>query len=545
MSTILPPPPTPLPIPTAPPAPVVTVPSPPLALVELAAGTNVKAEVIALLTRGLAEVETDLGNFEIRSNVALRVGAELDLQLLKSGAQVQLAIRGVDGHALPGQTGSGTGGAGSGLSGGTAGGAAQANAAQSSQAASQSEHSGATSAQNANAQAALAARPAGPLVVGATVSATLLPRPPGTDSLNPHTGVPTAAHTAAGTSAAPVTAPTTAIVQNALRQDAIGTRVELRLLSIASGSGAQATPGAPTAATGGAQANTLSGTVTAFTPTGKPIVETPAGLLALETNADVRIGHKLTFAVVPPTPRPDGGATATNFLEFFVQRKSWPSLEQAATFLAQRAHETASASGLAPSTAPILPIPQANSHLAQNLLSATAALADGDIRTWLGDLATTLEQDQPNLFQRLSDEFAQLARIAAEPRTDDWRTALLPFFTGANMEPVQMHLRGEKQPKGEKKKDGGSRFVIDLNLSNLGRFQLDGFMKDRGETKNFDLIIRTETPLPQRMRYDINQIFNDFAEVAGLRGDISFQARGQFVEVPLPSLHHRDGGFVV
>ena len=542
MSTILPPPPTPLPIPTAPPVPVVTVPSPPVALAELAAGTNVRAEVIALLTRGMAEVETDLGNFQIRSNVALRVGAELDLQLLKSGAQVQLAIRAVDGHTLPGQAG--MGGTGAGSSSGTTGGAAQANAAQLSQTAAQGEHL-TTTLQGAGAQAALAARPAGPLVIGATLSATLLPRPPGTDSLNPNATVPTAAQTAAGTSAAPAHAPTTAIVQNALRQDAIGTRVELRLLSIVSGSGTQIPSGAPTASAVGSQPNTLSGAVTAFTPTGKPIVETPAGLLALDTDADVRIGHKLTFAIVPPAPRPDSNAMGANFLESFVQRKSWPTLEQAATFLAQRAHDTAMASGTAPSTLPNLPIPQANSHLAQNLISATAALADGDIRTWLGDLANTLEQDQPNLFQRLSDEFAQLARIAAEPRTDDWRTALLPFFTGANMEPVQMHLRGEKQPKGEKKKDGGSRFVIDLNLSKLGRFQLDGFMKDRGETKNFDLIIRTEAPLPQRMRYDINQIFNDFAEVAGLRGGISFQARGQFVEVPLPSLHHRDGGVVV
>jgi hypothetical protein len=521
---------------------VVTVPNPPVALAELAAGTAVRAEIVALLSRGLVEVETDLGNFQIRSNIALRVGAELDLQLLKSGTQVQLAIRAVDGHALPGQPGAGMGGTGTGSPGGIAAGSAQAHAAQLSQTATQNEHLGMTSPQTAGGQTAIAARPTGPLVVGAAMSATLLPRPPGADTSNPLTTVPTAAQTSAGTSAAPANALTTAIVQNALRQDAIGMRVELRLLAIATGSSSQTLPGASTTAP---QPNTLSGTVTAFTPSGKPIVETPAGLLSLDTDADVRIGHKLTFVVVPPAPRSDGSATPVSFLDSFIQKKSWPTLEQAATFLAQRAHETAAGSSTSPGATPNLPIPQANSHLAQNLMSATAALANGDIRTWLGDLANTLEQDQPNLFQRLSDEFAQLARLAAEPRTDDWRTALLPFFTGASMEPVQMHLRGEKQPKGEKKKDDGARFVIDLNLSNLGRFQLDGFMKDRGETKNFDLIVRTEAPLPQRMRYDINRIFTDFAEVAGLRGGITFQARGQFVEVPLPSSLHRDGGVVV
>jgi hypothetical protein len=545
MSTILPPPPTPVPLPTAPPAPVVIVTSPPVALAELAVGTTVRADVVALLTRGLAEVETDLGTFQIRSNIALRVGAELDLQLLKSGAQVQLAIRTLDGHTVPGQPGAATGGIGLGSSGGGAVGSAQANAAHQSQTAAQSEALGSTSLHGAVTQAAPTARPAATLVIGATVNATLLPHPAATDTAQPRTTVSLAAQTAAGTSSAATGAPTTAIGQSPLRPDATGTRLELRLLSIVSGGGAQIPVSHAPTATAGSIPNTISGTVTTFTPSGKPIVETPTGLLSLDTDADVRIGQKLTFTVVPPAQRADGGSGSANFLESFVHRKSWPTLEQAATFLAQRAHEAASGSTASPGGPPALPILQANSQLAQNLLSATAALGDGNIRTWLGDLANTLEQDQPNLFQRLSDEFAQLARMAAEPKADDWRTALLPFFTGAAMEPVQMHLRGEKQPKGEKKKDGGSRFVIDLNLSNLGRFQLDGFMKDRGETKNFDLIVRTETPLPQRMRFDINQIFTDFAEVAGLRGGISFQARGQFVDVPLSSLQHRDGGVVV
>lgn len=540
MSTILPPPPTPLPLPPAPSPPAVTVPSPPVALAELAVGTAVKAEVVALLTRGLAEVETDLGNFQIRSNIALRIGAELDLQLLKSGAQVQLAIRAIDGHAMPGQTGIGTGGSGS--PGGIAPGSAQANATQLSQLAGQGDHPATLPPYTAGN--ALATPPSGPLVVGRAVSATLLPRPPGTDTPHAPSPLSPAAQSAAGSSAAAADAPNTAIVQNLHRQDTIGTRLELRLLSIATGGGTQTLSGA-LAPTGG-QPNTLSGAVTAFTPSGKPIVETPAGLLSLDTDADVRIGHKLTFAVIPPAPRPDPRAAAAGFLDSFIQKKSWPTLEQAATFLAQRAHEAAGGTSTTPgATSMPLPIPQANSHLAQNLMSVTSALGDGNIRSWLGELANTLEQDQPNLFQRLNDEFAQLARLAAEPRTDDWRTTLLPFFAGASMEPVQMHLRGEKQPKGEKKKEGGSRFIIDLQLSNLGRFQLDGFMKDRGETKNFDLIVRTDAPLPQRMRADINRIFTDFAEVAGLRGGISFQAHAQFVEVPLPSTLHRDGGVMV
>ena len=539
MSTILPPPPTPLPLPTVTPAPVVTVPSPPVALAELAAGTNVRAEIVALLQRGLAEVETDFGNFQIRSNIALRVGAELDLQLIKSGAQVQLAIRGVDGHAPPGQ-----GAAGNVLSQSGHTGAAGQVAGALGQAVAQDGSSGATSALASQTQAALSVRP-GPLVIGAALSATLLPRPPGAEQPIAPTTLQTTLETASGSSAAPAHAPTTAIVQTAQRLDANGIRLELRLLSATTGSGTQTLAGAVMDSE--TKPTTLSGTVTAFTPSGKPIVETPAGLLTLDTNTDVRIGHKLTFAVLPPNPRLDTTGTLPSFLETFIQKKSWPTLEQAIAHLGQRAGDAvaSAASSTSAGGTLTLPIPQAKSHLAQNLIAATSALADGDVRAWLGDLASALEQDQPNLFHRLSDEFAQIARLASEPRADDWRTALIPFFTGANMEPVQMHLRGERQPKDEKKIDNeGSRFIIDLQLSNLGRFQMDGFMKERGENKSFDLIVRTDNPLPQRMRYDINRIFSDFAEVAGLRGAITFQAHAQFVEVPLPSLH-RDGGVMV
>lgn len=539
MSTILPPPPTPLPLPTAAPAPVVTVPSPPAALAELAAGTNVKAEVVTLLARNLAEVETDIGNFQIRTQIALRVGAELDLQLLKAGQQVQLALRGIDGHALPGQaaSGAGSGAAQASLTPGTASATTQSAQTSSSEFANALQR-------NTAAQATLAAKP-GPLAVGTTLNATLISRPPGADQPANSPAASTAQHPTATSPSAPAYAPSTTVVQNLQRQDAAGTRVELRVLSIVTPTSTSGERGATAVGAPASMPPLLSGTVTAFTPTGKPVVDTPTGLLALETDADVRIGHKLTFAIVPPAPRTD--QSAAGFLDTFVQKKSWPSLEQAITFLAQRAHETGAPGGGSPSSAAQnLPIPQPNSQLAHALIAATNALADGDIRAWLGDVAAALEQDQPALFQRLSDEFAQLARLASEPRTDDWRTALLPFFAGANMEPVQMHLRGEKQPKGEKKKDdGGSRFIIDLTLSNLGRFQMDGFLKERGEAKSFDLIVRTDAALPQRMRYDINRIFTDFTEVAGLKGGIAFQAHGQFVEVPLPSSLNRDGGVVV
>jgi hypothetical protein len=167
-----------------------------------------------------------------------------------------------------------------------------------------------------------------------------------------------------------------------------------------------------------------------------------------------------------------------------------------------------------------------------------AALEGGDVHTWLGrDAASILEQERPELARRVGDEFAQLARAFNEASATDWRTAIVPFYNGAHLEPVQMHLRDRNANSEDSEDNEGSRFIIDVELSRLGRIQLDGFIKKRGsDHKTFDLIVRTAQPLPQPMRFDINRIFADFGEAAGLSGTITFQARARFVEVALTHL---------
>ena len=530
MPTILPPPPLPSPQPTASPVPVVIVANPPVAITVLSNGTIVRAEIVAILARGIAEIKTELGNFQIRANFALRRGAELELQLLKSVPQVQFAIRSLDGHAPPGAL----------LERGQTGAASQptgtlTNTATPNQAGQLGERIGAAASLSPTQQGASIASPAGPPTVGSLIVATLLPRPPGIDLTG--TGTPTAAPQTSNpaTPTSPPSATLPIVEFGSARRDAAGSRIELRLISINASTQPPSTPIAGTLQ----PSPTVSGTVTAFTPNGRPIVDTPIGLLSLDTNADLRIGDRLAFSILPPTPRGEATLGHTGFAESFIQRRIWPTLEQALAHLTQRQHDAA-----APATSPA--IPQANNHLGANLISVMAALQDGDIRSWLGDAVALLQQERPDVSQRLSDEFAQLARLATEASKDDWRTAVVPFFNGANLEPVQMHLRGGKSQKGDKGGDGGSRFIIDLQLSNLGRFQLDGFIKERGDSKNLDLIVRTDDPLPRRMRHDINRIFTDFTDATGLHGGISFQAHAQFVDVPLTFISERgDNGLVV
>ncbi len=530
MSTVQPPPPTPSPQPTASPVPVVVVTNPSVAIAALSNGAIVRAEIVAILARGIADIKTELGNFQIRANFTLRQGAELELQLLKSVPQIQFAIRSLDGHVLTGPLFErGKTGATPPPTGPTA------NLATPNLVGQTGEKVGATALVLSAQSNTPGSFPAAPPTVGSLINATLLPRPPGAELPGPvtATGAPPAGNpmTPASTSAA-----ASPIVEFGIaRPDAAGTKIELRLISI----NASTQPPSSPIAGSSQQPPSVSGTVTAFTPSGRPILETPLGLLSLDTSADVRIGDRLAFSVVPQAPRGEAMLGHTSFAESFIQRRIWPTLEQALAHLAQRPHDAA-----APATNPT--IPQANNHLGANLISVMTALQDGDIRSWLGDALALLQQERPDLSQRLSDEFAQLARLAVEASKDDWRTAVVPFVTGTNLEPVQMHLRGGKSQKGDKGKDEGSRFIIDLQLSNLGRFQLDGFIKHRGDSKNLDLIVRTDDPLPKRMRRDINRIFTDFTDAAGLHGGISFQAHAQFVDVPLTFISERgDNGLVV
>jgi len=182
-------------------------------------------------------------------------------------------------------------------------------------------------------------------------------------------------------------------------------------------------------------------------------------------------------------------------------------------------------------------VPQANGALTANLLFFLSALRGGDVTQWLGGQNNTLlQQDQPDTANRLSEEFAQISRAFNDQPTNDWRTALIPFFNGALLEQLHMHLRGRSVTSDE---EGGSdetaRFLIDVELSRLGRVQLDGLVKAEG--KKFDLIIRTERPFPRLMRRDINRIFVDFTEATGVTGGVVFQADNKFTEVPMPSFN--------
>lgn len=259
------------------------------------------------------------------------------------------------------------------------------------------------------------------------------------------------------------------------------------------------------------------------------MVDTPIGQLILDTKSPIPLGSRLSLEVVSTPGQTGLSLSISTSAETIYATRDWPALADALAHI-----QTAAAGGQSPAAPPV---PQANGALTANLLFFLSALRGGDVTQWLGGQNNTLlQQDQPDTANRLSEEFAQISRAFNDQPTNDWRTALIPFFNGALLEQLHMHLRGRS---GTSDEEGGSdetaRFLIDVELSRLGRVQLDGLVKAEG--KKFDLIIRTERPFPRLMRRDINQIFVDFTEATGVTGGVVFQADNKFTEVPMPSFN--------
>ena len=102
--------------------------------------------------------------------------------------------------------------------------------------------------------------------------------------------------------------------------------------------------------------------------------------------------------------------------------------------------------------------------------------------------------------------------------------APIPLATNTAIEQIQLLMRrlSANETDEELREGPGTRFIIDVNLSRLGRIQLDGFITET--SKNFDLMIRSNQKLIPEMQADIISIFEAAQGFTGLSGWLRFQA---------------------
>lgn len=262
--------------------------------------------------------------------------------------------------------------------------------------------------------------------------------------------------------------------------------------------------------------NSIPATLVGTTSQGQPVLSTPQGMLVLKGKTDLPPGTALSVILDQPPVE-----SSLSMLPPLDPRQGydWPAMKEVMSILAGA--DPALAHHVAQTV-----LPQPNKRLTTNLTFFLAALRGGDAAGWLGgDAVDSLERrGSSRLLAQLREEFQAVARQAAEPTSDGWRSMAIPFGPPDQVARMQLAVRnatdGEsREEEGQGEKGKTQRFLLDLNFSRLGPMQLDGLV----QPGRFDLMIRTLDLLPADLRQGIGDLFRDSLETVGFGGTISFQ----------------------
>ena len=532
----------------APAPPALTVANPPPGLSQVAPGTAIQGTVISAEASGVFGIQTPVGTLSALSNLALPNNAILSLLLQSLGPQARLLITAINGQPprplVPTQSSATP----SALTPGTAvptptvsvGTAPVITAIVLPNAASRIQSGGpqltpTTGPQGNTTPTIPGAAPGSSLAQLAKTAATKIGistasrASVGGNTPAASTGVPS------GTAPGTTHGTTHGTAQNT---HSAGTQIPVRITTIQPSVPGTTTTLLPSLSpTPLSEGQTLTGIVTGTTLAGQATIQTLAGQLSIPMANVPPVGSSITFEITgQPVPPSVLNTTPTTALDIYALSREWPALKEALQVLQE------SQPGIAQQLINMV-IPRLDIQLAANILFFLAGLRGGDIRSWLGeDAMRALEDSRPNVARQLRTEFGQLARVAEDSSSNDWRHMLIPLNTGDAIEPIHMFMRQRKKEDGDDG-DTETRFVIDVGLSQLGRIQLDGLIGERN--KRLDLIVRSHNPLPGSMQNDIRTIYISAGEITGMTGGLSFQAAPpNFLEPQTPEAPDSGAGII-
>ena len=277
----------------------------------------------------------------------------------------------------------------------------------------------------------------------------------------------------------------------------------------------------------------ISAQVAATTPSGQPILYTPLGVMITDEKLSLLAGQKIKLQIIPNKIRIPTDITPELRVSDYFNLREWTNLEKMIEEIRTTQHSINMESIISK-------IPKPDNKMTAKMLFFLQALKGASIKNWLGiDNSIFLEKTNPDLFKQLDEDFLILSRNLIEPGTNDWRTTIIPIMNGLGLDHFQFHTQDQSFHKENHSDKKGARFIIDLELSHLGRIQIDGLT--RKKNKNFDLIIRSERDLGNQIKKKINTIYLNFTKIMTFSGQISFQVSKKFAEINLP--HLRDNNF--
>ncbi|WP_374377237.1 hypothetical protein [Dongia sp.] len=321
----------------------------------------------------------------------------------------------------------------------------------------------------------------------------------------------------------------------------VGAEIKLRVLAVQMQAGQQVAIDPIALDPHDAQGQIIFGRVVSITPAGHAVIHTPVGDIMLQNRSSLTVGAQLALAIdvletaAPPLPATPIVQTPQQAL--LTLSKGWPTLADFVAILQGAATDSTRATvdpDLARQSLEMLP--HVGNKLGAGLLNAMTALRAGDLGKLLGPLfaAKGGPAEREEQVRRLKGEFTQLSALAQDRPDVDWRALFLPVIDDqGRVTQINLFYRQGKKKSGESgDKGSGTRFVVEADFTRLGPFQLDGLMRPQ----RFDLMVRSRLRLADRMRREIEAIYEEARGLTGFAGSIAFQTVDAFPVVPLDEL---------
>lgn len=266
---------------------------------------------------------------------------------------------------------------------------------------------------------------------------------------------------------------------------------------------------------------TLTGTISGTTQSGQPVLITPNGSIALDAKSELRPGTTVRLEVLSHSR---GGDIDVKPAPLAVLGREWPALDASVRALSDQ---------VGPTVAQTLTdqIPRPGPAMTAGVLFFMAAVKGGDVASWFRQEAAQLLESsgRAQLLGTLSDDFQTLQR-ASEPNEAGWRSFVIPVGP-EHGRPIKLLARreGKRKDADGNEREPGTAFLVDLDLTNLGPFRMDGVVRN----DLVDLLIRTVTPLPTPYRHDIQALFDTALERTGIEGNLRFRSTPQLPPLPV------------
>lgn len=294
----------------------------------------------------------------------------------------------------------------------------------------------------------------------------------------------------------------------------------------------------------------------------RSLLQTPLGTLELDTATAFPHASKAVIElekIILPQAAAVAGTTPQPPLPFTELASSWKTAQDVFSLLLAKPSSSSSAPAL-PAALQGLPVlfaallqgqqPVAEQARAASFIAAlntfAGALKSGDVRSWLGRAtAKWLEENHEGLFKKFEGEFMQMSRQFTGTQPGQWQALFYPMAAYGEVETLRFFVKRDKPEKDKdqrKKKTDDTRFVVEMELSQMGGLQMDGFVRRGGGPVQFDMVIRSRKPLPDSVQNDILAIYTRTGEATGYLGQLTFQTAAHFPVNPMEELALQPAG---